>query len=249
MSAQAQGYNLLIHVTPINRNTIRSFLSLLRSANAAGVILVSCIHESLLEQIRAIAPLIQCCEYNEQADYPYVTIDDVAAAEMATEYLLSCGRNKISLINGPYSFNYARKRQEGFLNVLHRKDIFIPQNWIVSLPEINYEMAYSAVCRLLNSDPCPNAFFVISDIFAATVIRAAKKYNLNIPRDIMVVGFDNIAFSMLTTPSITTVSQPSFQEGYSSCEILIEMIHAPNVAPKPLILGTELIIRESTSAL
>ena len=65
----------------------------------------------------------------------------------------------------------------------------------------------------------------------------------------MVVGFDNIAFSMLTTPSITTVSQPSFQEGYSSCEILIEMIHAPNVAPKPLILGTELIIRESTSAL
>ena len=249
VSAQAQGYNLLIHVTPINRNTIRSFLSLLRSANAAGVILVSCIHESLLEQIRAIAPLIQCCEYNEQADYPYVTIDDVAAAEMATEYLLSCGRNKISLINGPYSFNYARKRQEGFLNVLHRKDIFIPQNWIVSLPEINYEMAYSAVCRLLNSDPCPNAFFVISDIFAATVIRAAKNYNLNIPRDMMVVGFDNIAFSMLTTPSITTVSQPSFQEGYSSCEILIEMIHAPNVAPKPLILGTELIIRESTSAL
>ncbi len=249
VSAQAQGYDLLINVTPINRNTIQSFLNLLKSTNAAGVILVSCLQESLLEQIRAIAPLIQCCEYNEHADYPYVTIDDVGAAEMATEYLLSCGRNKISLINGPYSFNYARKRQEGFLNVLERRDIFIPQNWIVSLPEINYEMAYSAVCRLLNSDPCPNAFFVISDIFAATVIRAAKKYNLNIPRDIMVVGFDNIAFSMLTSPSITTVSQPSFQEGYSSCEILIEMIHTPNVVPKPLVLGTELIIRESTSAL
>ncbi len=249
VSAQAQGYDLLINVTPINRNTIQSFLNLLKSTNAAGVILVSCLQESLLEQIRAIAPLIQCCEYNEHADYPYVTIDDVGAAEMATEYLLSCGRNKISLINGPYSFNYARKRQEGFLNVLERRDIFIPQNWIVSLPEINYEMAYSAVCRLLNSDPCPNAFFVISDIFAATVIRAAKKYNLNIPRDIMVVGFDNISFSMLTSPSITTVSQPSFQEGYSSCEILIEMIHTPNVVPKPLVLGTELIIRESTSAL
>ena len=120
VSAQAQGYDLLINVTPINRNTIQSFLNLLKSTNAAGVILVSCLQESLLEQIRAIAPLIQCCEYNEHADYPYVTIDDVGAAEMATEYLLSCGRNKISLINGPYSFNYARKRQEGFLNVLER---------------------------------------------------------------------------------------------------------------------------------
>lgn len=246
-SAQAHGYDLLINITPINRNTIGSFCNLLHTSNAAGVILANCVHEDYLEQIAAIVPLIQCCEYNDHSDYPYVTIDDVAAAEMATEYLLSCGRNKISMINGPYSFNYARKRQEGFLNVLQGRDIFIPQSWIVSLPAVNYEMAYSAVCRLLNSDPHPNAFFVISDVFAATVIRAAKKYNLKIPRDIMVVGFDNIDFSMLTTPSITTVSQPSFQEGYSSCELLVEMIHNPEITPKPLILGTELVIRESTA--
>ena len=76
----------------------------------------------------------------------------------------------------------------------------------------------------------------------------AKKYNLKIPRDIMVVGFDNIDFSMLTTPSITTVSQPSFQEGYSSCELLVEMIQNPERIPKPLILNTELVIRESTAS-
>ena len=246
VSAQAQGYNLLIHVTPINRNTIRSFLSLLRSANAAGVILVSCIHESLLVQIRAIAPLIQCCEYNEQADYPYVTIDDVAAAEMATEYLLSCGRNKISLINGPYSFNYARKRQEGFLNVLHRKDIFIPQNWIVSLPEINYEMAYSAVCRLLNSDPCPNAFFVISDIFAATVIRAAKKYNLNIPRDIMVVGFDNIAFSSIKGIELTTIGQNVRMMGEQAARLILKQIEGNDSKVEKIVLEPTLFVRSST---
>ena len=125
-------------------------------------------------------------------------------------------------------------------------DITIPQDWIVQLPDVNYQMAYSAVCRLLNSDVRPNAFFVISDIFAAAVIRAAKRFNLNVPQDILVVGFDNIDFSMMTNPTITTVNQPSFQIGYSAAELLMESIEHPDIPPKSLTLDTELIIREST---
>ena len=145
------------------------------------------------------------------------------------------------------SFKYAVKRQEGFLDTLRKKDISVRPDWIVSLPEVNYQMAYSADCRLLNNEIRPNAFFVISDVFAAAVIRAAKRFDLRIPEDIIVVGFDNLDISIMTCPTITTVNQPSFQLGYSACELLLDSINHPDMFPKSLILDTELIIRESSA--
>lgn len=249
VSAKAHGCHLLIHESPLDRGSIRDFCNLLTRVKAAGTIILNCVSEELLDQIREIVPLVQCCEYNEDADYPYVSIDDFAAAENATEFLISCGCRKLALINGPRSFKYARKRQEGFLSAVSKADIFVPQNWLIQLPEVNYEMAYAAICRILSSETRPNAFFVISDIFAAAVIRAAKHFHLNVPQDIMVVGFDNIDFSMMACPSITTVNQPSFQQGYSASELLIDMIENPTFTPNSLLLDAELIIRESTMKL
>ena len=125
------------------------------------------------------------------------------------------------------------------MNALRNAEVMIPKQWIVQLPEVSYEMAYAAVCRLLNSDSRPNAFFTISDVFAAAVIRAAKRFHLHVPRDILVVGFDNIELSSMTSP-------PKFQMGYTACEMLLELIEDPQEEMKSLLLDTELVIREST---
>ena len=246
VSAKAHGCHLLIHESHLNKGSLLDFCNLLRRVDAAGVILLNRVSEEGLNQIRVIAPLVQCCEYNDHADYPYVSIDDARAAELATEYLLSNGGSKIALINGPGNFKYARRRQEGFMNALRNAEVMIPKQWIVQLPEVSYEMAYAAVCRLLNSDSRPNAFFTISDVFAAAVIRAAKRFHLHVPRDILVVGFDNIELSSMTSPSITTVNQPKFQMGYTACEMLLELMEDPHGEMKSLLLDTELVIREST---
>lgn len=246
ISAKAHGCYILVHECNLNHRTIHDFCNLLHRIHAAGTIITNCLSQDLLSQIQAIAPLIQCCEYNENADFPYVSVDDFFAAKNATEYLLSCGCRKLALINGPLDFKYAVKRKEGFLHTLKMHNIEILQSWIVQLPEINYEMAYAAICRLLNGETYPHAFFVISDIFAAAVIRAANRFHLQVPKDIMVVGFDNIEFSMMTTPSLTTINQPKFQLGYSACELLLEKIENPSMPVKSLLLDTELIVREST---
>ena len=132
------------------------------------------------------------------------------------------------------------------MTALQKAEVMIPKQCIVQLPEVSYEMAYAAICRLLNSDSRPNAFFTISDIFAAAVIRAAKRFHLHVPRDILVVGFDNIELSSMTPPYITTVNQTKFQMGYTACEMLLELLEEPQEEMKSLILDTELIIREST---
>ncbi|MDO4274553.1 MAG: LacI family DNA-binding transcriptional regulator [Eubacteriales bacterium] len=245
ISAKDHGCYLLIHESPLKRSTMEEFCSLLLRVKASGTIILNKIPEEFLRKINSIVPLVQCCEYNESADFPYVSVNDIQAAEMATEYLLSRGRNKIAIINGPSSFKYSMERQMGFLNAMENAQITVPKQWIVQLPEVNYEMAYAAICRLLNADVRPNAFFTISDIFASAVIRGAKRFSLRVPEDIMVVGFDNIEISMMTTPSITTVNQPKLQMGYTACEILMELMENPQEEVKSILLDTELVIRES----
>ena len=247
-SASAHRYSLLINESTLGRSSIQEYCKTLSSIGAAGTILMNQLPEEDLHKIRQICPLIQCSEYNPEANYPYVSIDNYSAAKTAVEYLLSCGCNKISLLNGPRSYRYAAERWRGFRDTMERAEIYVPKSWVVQLPDVNFNIAYAAVCKLLNSDMRPNAFFAVSDIFAAAAIRGAHRYGLSVPEDVMVVGFDNIPISMMTSPSITTISQPTESEGYTACELLVDMIENPEVIAQSLILETELIVRESTSS-
>lgn len=246
-SANAHGCHLLINQSPLDHGSLANFCELIRRTDAAGVILLNQISRELLIQLERIVPLIQCCEFDPEAHLPYVGIDDRAAAQNATEYLISRGRNKIAFINSPLSYKYARERKQGFLDALANADIHILPQWIIQLPDVSYEMAYASVCRLLTAEVIPNAFFAASDTLAAAAIRAARHYHYNVPKDIAVIGFDNIDLASMYNPPITTVNQPRFQEGFSACEILLERIASPGIVTRSILLDTELIVRESSN--
>lgn len=249
-AVSAHGYYLLVNYLQINYGTIENFCAMLKRVNACGVILSSRLPADLLNRINALAPIVQCCEYNKDAEYPFVTVDDFAAAKAATEYLIAAGRNKIGLINGPLSFKFATDRRDGYLSALESSKLSIPSGWMINLPEIDFDMAFSAVCQILNNEMVPNAFFTVSDVYAAAVIRSAKRYGLNVPNDIMVIGFDNIDTSIMMGPSITTVNMPRHQLGFSAARMLFEVIDNPDTASssKSLFIDTELIVRESTAS-
>lgn len=245
VSAAAHGYYLIFNYDYLNRSNIDNFCQLISRINASGIITLNQLSEDLLYQLDSIAPLVQCCEYNSECNLPYVSIDDCAAAVKAVNFLISAERNKIAFVNGPLRFKYARKRLEGFMQAMADANLSIPSSWIIQVPEINYDMAYTAVSQLLSTSEKPNAFFAASDVLAAAIINAAHRYKLHIPEDIMVVGFDNIMISTIVRPAITTINQPKFQLGYTACEMLVERIHNPNSKPRSMTLGTELIVRDS----
>jgi LacI family repressor for deo operon, udp, cdd, tsx, nupC, and nupG len=163
------------------------------------------------------------------------------------EYLFSMGRQRIAFINGPIRYKYAKQRLQGYLESLDRAGIARNPELIIQLPEVSYSLAVSAVTQLLGANTPPDAFFCVSDIYAAAVIKSCARMGLNVPRDIMVTGFDNIEIASMITPTITTVNQPQYQLGFSACNLLIELLDNPNAGMRKILLGTELIVRESTS--
>ena len=247
-SASNHGYNLLINQEALNLNMVDSFLRLLKTSHAVGLIILNSIADETLKIISDAIPVVQCCEYNKNLDVPYVSIDDMSAAQSAVDYIITSGYRKVALINGPAHAKYSVERQAGFETALALAGIETPRNWIIQLPDVNYEMAISAANQLLSAENRPNAIFAISDIYAASVINVAKRYNISIPHSLVVVGFDNVEVSVISNPSITTVNLPKFQIGFMGCEMLCGLIENPEDRPQNVILPTELIIRESTLA-
>lgn len=240
-------YNLLINEEIIKERTINNFIDMLKTSNAAGLITTNRIQTNLLERISEVVPIVQCCEFNDSLNLPYVTINDVQASKNVVEYLLSLGRRKIALLNAPLKYKYARDRLIGYQQALNHANIALDYDLICEIPEINYDIASATCYQLLNSQKRPDAIFAISDIYAIAAIKAIKQTNLHVPRDIAVVGFDNLSLTYMTTPTITTVNQPKYQLGIYSCSMLIQRINKEVSPMQSMCLETELVIRESTA--
>ena len=246
-AAHARGFHILVLPEVVSQSTPPALDEIRQSAKISGIITLSAkMDESLLETLDSYAPVIQCCEYNSRSYVPYVGIDDFGAAISATNYLITSGRNKIAFVNGPLDFNNAQERLRGFEAGLFKYGIEIPGSWKLSLPSISYDVGYASIYQLLSGPTRPNAIFAASDVFAISALRAAKRYDLKVPQDLSIVGFDNIDITAIVSPTITTISQPCFQIGFTACESLASRMANPDTLPRSILLGTELVVREST---
>jgi LacI family repressor for deo operon, udp, cdd, tsx, nupC, and nupG len=248
-AAIRHGYHLLINEEHINGSTIDSILNLIQSVNAAGLILTNFTETAYLKKLSTVIPLVQCCEYDASLDLPYVSIDDVAAAHTVMNYMISHGRRRIVFVNGPIRYKYARHRLQGYCEALEKAGIAHDPKLVIQLPEINYDMAVSAVTQLLSmpDENPPDAIFCVSDIFAAASIKAAGRLGFSVPGKIIVAGFDNVEIASMASPTITTIDQPRFQIGFSGTELLAERITNPYAPSRSILLETSLIVRESTA--
>ena len=245
-SASQHQYDMFITQEFLTEDNILSYMSALKRSNIKGLIILNSYPRKISDILRERIPLVQCCEYEDEDNISYVGIDNLEAAEKAMQHILSTNHRKVALINGPEIYKYSQLRYTGYCQVLRNADIPINRNWIVHLPEISAEIAFASTVKLLSSNHVPDAFFVASDLCAAAVIRAAKYMGYDVPKDIVVVGFDNIEISSFMIPSITTMSQPRYQLGYIACDLLYSKIENPKADVQKVLLDSELIIREFT---
>ena len=178
---------------------------------------------------------------------PHMSAEE-SASENAVKYLISLGRRRIALINGPAEFKYSKERYKGYRNALVSHGFAIDDDIICAVgADMDYDIAVANVTRMLSQPGRPDAFFCISDVLACAAIKASLAAGLRVPQDVAVVGFDNIQFSRMMNPTITTVCQPFDQLGTLAVEMLVRVINGDDEHIESIHLGCELMIRESTS--
>lgn len=246
-TAHESGYEVFWVPTKDIYSNNMFYFQMLREGRFQGVIwLSSAPPTDLLSLIGKHCPFIMCCEYPDDYECSYISIDDRTAAYRAVNHLISTGCKEIGLINCSLKYKYARHRRDGYIEALKKAGMTPNPEWSITIPYIDYTLAYSAILQALDPNHMPDAFFTCSDVFAAAVINAAQKRGICVPKDLSVIGFDNTETSRLILPPLTTIDQPGFQIGQQACAVLLEKIANPTLSDRHISLNTELIIRKST---
>lgn len=177
---------------------------------------------------------------------PSVTLDDIKAGRLAAEHLLNLGHTCISHISGPLRIRLARERKQGFDQAIQEWG-FEPGPLSVSEGNWDCESGYVAMKQILSAKIIPTAVFAANDRTAIGAIRAIIEAGLSIPRDISVVGLDDIEVAAFMIPSLTTVRQSFAKLASLSVHLLIDILAGKEPDQQQIILKPELVIRKSTA--
>jgi DNA-binding LacI/PurR family transcriptional regulator len=175
-----------------------------------------------------------------------VSIDDIEAAETATQYLIDMGHTKIGLMVGQrelaFNFEVATLRKKGFLNALKRSGIEFNLAYEL-IADFDNHTAELAMDEFLSRKDLPTAIFCESDEMAFGVIKSVRKRGLRVPEDISVIGFDDHEFA--ATLGLTTIAQPPRFLGQIAASQILAAIRKPGSELAKISIPTTLVIRDS----
>lgn len=177
-----------------------------------------------------------------------VCSDNERGGFLAGEYLYSLGHRKIAHISGGYDTFTGPERKKGFKRSLHRHGLEIRDEWLINGGFFTYEDGYKAMKELLKQEELPTAVFVAGDYMAVGAMQAIEDHGLQVPKDISVIGFDDIDLAQFTSPKLTTIKQNTNLIGEKAAKMLINSIDSYESITKEVV-PIELMKRESCRTL
>lgn len=181
-------------------------------------------------------------------DIPFVDVDNVQAAYIAVEHLIRLGHTRIGIItNGPLHYTASADRLEGYRRALADHHIPLDER-LITTGAFREESGREAMERLLDLPQPPTAVFAASDAVALGAMVAIRRRGLHIPRDIALVGFDDIPLSAYVNPPLTTVRLPAYELGREAAWLLVEIVEGRTPESTRVLLETTLVVRESCGA-
>jgi DNA-binding LacI/PurR family transcriptional regulator len=173
-----------------------------------------------------------------------IWVDNIAGAYLATKYLIKKGHRKIGHMAGNLYFQVALDRLEGYKKALVEAGIEYSEELVVS-GNFVWQSGYESMKDLLKHHPQCTAVFVASDTMAYGALQAITEAGLNVPDDVGIIGFDDLEFSSLTNPPLTTIRQPRYQMGQKAMEVLTDILRDEAENGIKIPLAPELIVRRS----
>ncbi|MNC34089.1 Catabolite control protein A [compost metagenome] len=176
---------------------------------------------------------------------PMVDNDNVQTAYDATQHLIAQGHTRIGFVSGPPEITLSHDRMRGYQKALAEAELHANRDWIVE-GEFLQESGFRAMSLFMSLPDRPTAIVVIDDNVAFGVLRALAELGYQVPEDISVVSFNNIALSELASPPLSSIDIGTYQLGYTAVQVLLKIISGEPQTHNPVIIPHRLIVRESS---
>ncbi len=241
------GYEILVNST--NYDSARMALCVRRmlERKVEGVaIMTSEMDKHLVDQLVDCNVPMVCLDVSPTGKgISRIVVDYAMGVNEAVEHLLQLGHRRIGFIGGPSALKSARIRRTAFLRSLTRYGIDEDKR-LVEEGDHTVEGGLSAMARMLESKCSPTAVLTSNDLTAIGTMRAVRRAGLSVPKDISVVGFDDIRLAEFTEPPLTTVRLSRSELGENAFHALLRDLQEHPKAKADAKVETHLVIREST---
>jgi LacI family repressor for deo operon, udp, cdd, tsx, nupC, and nupG len=245
--AYYHGFDCVIYRQKHESYSFEEMRSIAESVRACGILMsLPNVPAEIMNKLSELYPIVQFSEFAKDCSVPYVSVDDRAAAKMATSFLLKLGRRRIAIVNGPKRFKYARDRERGYFDALQEYGIEPDPALNISIVSGVPISCNSAVKQLFSLESPPDAVFAVADIIAAGVMKSLTEIGKSIPKEVAVISCEDTELAQYLTPALSSVSQPTFRIGQQACSMLVDIINGHWVSLPQTMLSTELVMRDST---
>ena len=216
-------YSVLVCNTLGHANSERRFLKMMESHQADGAILLGCHWDySWLARFAQRSHIVQCCEYVPDLACPSVSIDNYAATREMVAYLQRLGHRRIAMIGADNQYISTRLRRQGYLDAMEEGGLEVREDWY-RLADADYSFASGQA--------------------------AAQELGLSVPGELTVTGFDDLDYTTMMHPHLTTVAQPCHEMGRQSVDLLLDgLLDREEPSEQQIFLPYRLMERESAAA-
>lgn len=192
-------------------------------------------------------PLVFFDRIVDEIEAHKISVDDYAGGFKATLHLIEQGAKRIAHVGGPLNLKIYKNRLDGYYGAMKKAGLKVDPSMLIH-NSLTRADGTNAIKKLMANPSKPDAIFCANDTTALSSIIYLQQNGINVPGDIMIVGFSNEPFSEVVTPSISTIGQPGFKMGKKAAKLIIEQI---KLEDKPshfqkIVMPTELIIRQSS---
>jgi LacI family repressor for deo operon, udp, cdd, tsx, nupC, and nupG len=192
--------------TESNEEKEKIFLDYLLENRIAGIILGEGISKQTIERARNATEVVLIDRHFGDELVSEVSSDNYSGGCQATEHLLQLNHRSIAFIGGPEGWTSAEERLRGYRDTLERHNLPYRRE-LVYRGDLRFESGINALEYFLTLPSWPTAIFSANDQMAFGVLTKANSLNMSIPRDISLVGFDDIPLFSPYTTKLTTVRQ------------------------------------------
>jgi LacI family transcriptional regulator len=243
-------YHLMLLTTPGEQDQDGAHLQAVQRHNLEGVIVLTTPPDDRCLRVLADST-VPCAGIDTAFTGPRtvrVSSDNAAGAEAAVQHLYELGHRRIATVTGPLHLPPAAERLAGYLRACSRLGLSVPPEYVTE-GDFFLASGEAAGKRLLSVPDRPTAIFAAGDQMAIGAMHAAADAGLSVPRDLAVVGFDDIDAAALVRPALSTVAQDQRGLGVAAVEALrglIDSTAVDTVEAQPRIIPTRLLIRGSS---
>lgn len=240
--ATENGYRVFLCDARDDIEKEQAAIQTLVSMNADGIIIAST-NERIEEYLSMCQiPVVAVDTMFKNKDVAaYVYSDYYTGGRMAMEHLLDCGCENIVCIKGPQHLYSAQCRYEGYRDVC--KECGIREQAVDC--DYDFEAGLAMTEELLRIYPDVDGIIACNDVVALSTYKVLYRQNISVPDQVQLIGFDDIMWSNLFTPALTTISQPIQDIATKAVELIIDINNYEGKGAE-IVYPVELIVRETT---